>query len=83
LMPGIVDARGPPNQASTNHQHRSRVNDVTSPTHGGLLRGANVNRSPRQTAATREAQAAVWRRAGGLVGLLHLAFINALARILT
>jgi len=28
----------------------------------------NVNRSPRQTAATREAPAAVWRRAGGLVG---------------
>jgi len=28
----------------------------------------NVDRSPRQTAATREAPAAVWRRAGGLVG---------------
>jgi len=29
----------------------------------------NVNRSPRQIAATREAQAAVWRRACGFVGL--------------
>jgi hypothetical protein len=31
----------------------------------------NVNRSPRQPAATREALAAVWRRAGGLVGRFH------------
>jgi hypothetical protein len=37
-----------------------------------LLVRPNVNRSPRQTAATREAPAAVWRRAGGLVGqILH------------
>jgi hypothetical protein len=32
-----------------------------------LFPSANVNRSPRQTAATREAPAAVWRRAGGFV----------------
>jgi hypothetical protein len=32
---------------------------------------ANVNRSPRQTAATREAPAAVWRRAGGVVGRFY------------
>jgi len=36
----------------------------------GLVAASNVNRSPRQTAATREAPAAVRRRAGGLVGHL-------------
>jgi hypothetical protein len=37
----------------------------------GMLLLPNVNRSPRQTAATRGAPAAVWRRAGGLVGRYH------------
>jgi len=32
-----------------------------------MLLWPNVNRSPRQTAAKREAPAAVWRRSGGLV----------------
>jgi hypothetical protein len=36
----------------------------------------NVSRSPRQTAATREAPAAVWRRAGGFVGVVDAIQIN-------
>jgi len=38
---------------------------------GQMFLSANVYRSPRQTAATREAPAAVWRRAGGRVGQFH------------
>lgn len=36
----------------------------------------NVNRSARQTAATREAPTAVWRWAGGFVGRLIGALLN-------
>jgi hypothetical protein len=47
-------------------KHRDCGHLVTS-----AILSPNFHRSPRQTAATREAPAPVWRRAGGLVGRIH------------
>ena len=76
-MLSVLDVDVPRGMFSVDEEHPDDNSvEATYFRHIGLrlssFSSPNVNRSPRQTAATREAPAAVWRRAGGLVGRYHI-----------